>query len=234
MQSHQAGTVRTGILGGTFDPIHIGHLETALATLDALQLQRVLLVPAHIPPHRSTAPLASPFHRFAMTVLATKDHASLLPIDLELRSVSPSYTARTLEQLMSGSAPGSQFFFIVGADAFAEIDSWWRYPEVLDLCHFVVVSRPGHPATALPARLAALADRMLHVTSGVIPSTDSAQPRIFLLDVPTPDVSSTDIRQRAARGASIDRLTPDPVIAHIHKHGLYRAASPAVDLQEPS
>lgn len=227
-------TVRTGILGGTFDPIHVGHLETALATLHAFRLQRVLLVPAHIPPHRSTPPLASPFHRFAMTVLATADHASLLPIDLELRSVSPSYTARTLQQLMAGGAPGSQFFFIVGADAFAEIESWWRYPQVVDLCHFVVVSRPGHSAPALPARLPALADRMLHMTSGVISSADSAQPRIFLLDVPTPDVSSTDIRRRAAGGAALDGLTPDSVIAHIHKHGLYRTANPATDLLEPS
>ena len=106
MQSHLAVTVRTGVMGGTFDPIHLGHLEAARATLDALQLQRVLLVPAHIPPHRSTAPLASPFHRFAMTVLATADHDSLLPVDLELRSASPSYTAQTLQQLMSGGASG--------------------------------------------------------------------------------------------------------------------------------
>ena len=125
-----------------------------------------------------------------------------------------------------------QFFFITGADAFAEIETWWRYPDVLDLCHFVVISRPAHPAGALRTRLPELAARMVEFDARP-PQVDAlASPRILLLDLPTPDISSTRIRHRAARGEPLDGLVPPPALAHILKHGLYRADGAAAGLQE--
>src|SRR5438034_2402539 len=116
--------MRTGILGGTFDPIHLGHLEAADAAKRHLQLDRVLLVPSRTPPHRSVEPRASVYHRFAMTALAAAERG-LLASDLELMRDGPSFTALTLEALhREGYAP-SQLFFIIGSDAFAEISTWY-------------------------------------------------------------------------------------------------------------
>src|SRR5438093_1417026 len=127
--------MRTGILGGTFDPIHLGHLEAAEAARRNLQLDRVLLLPSRTPPHRSLEPRASVYHRFAMTALAAAERG-MLASDLELRRDGPSYTALTLEALhREGYVPG-QLFFITGSDAFAEISTWHDYPPLFELSHF--------------------------------------------------------------------------------------------------
>src|SRR5688572_7806100 len=144
---------RIGFLGGTLDPIHMGHLETARAAIAALSLDRVEIVPSRIPPHRHLQPCASPFHRFAMAALAVNGVEGLTVSDMELAAPGPSYTADTLTRLHGAGLAASQIFFITGADAFAEIETWARFPEVLDLAHFVVISRPGHPLTSLPGRL---------------------------------------------------------------------------------
>ena len=136
---------RIGILGGTLDPIHLGHLDTALAAREALALDRVLLLPSRLPPHRPLQPsprrsTASPWRPWPSTAWM-----ALRRSDIELSAPGPSYTADTLDRLRNRSGlAASQIFFITGADAFAEIDTWHRYPDVLDLAHFVVVSRPGY------------------------------------------------------------------------------------------
>src|SRR5919108_3609672 len=112
---------RIGILGGTFDPIHCGHLEAATAARDALNLTQVMIVPSHAPPHRSDPPVASPFHRFAMAALAVNGVAGLIASDDELIAAGRSYTANTLDRLRSTGWAASQIFFIIGADAFAEV-----------------------------------------------------------------------------------------------------------------
>jgi nicotinate-nucleotide adenylyltransferase len=138
--------------------------------------------------------------------------------DEELETEGPSYTALTLERLATRGLDPARIFFITGADAFAEIESWYRYPAVLDLAHFVVVSRPGMPAPTLPEQLPALADRFCEATrTGTLP----ARPSIVLVDAPTPDVSSTGVRERLRIGRSISGLVPGPVEAHIHRHHLY-------------
>ncbi len=135
-------TVRVGLLGGTLDPIHLGHIEAAAAARRALDLDRVYTLPSHLPPHRSQQPVASGYHRFAMTALAVNGVDGLTASDVELRTPGPSYTADTLSRFRERSGlSAAQIFFITGADAFAEIETWYRYPEVLDLAHFVVVSR---------------------------------------------------------------------------------------------
>ncbi len=155
-----SGTRRIGLLGGTLDPIHCGHLDAAAAARNAFHLNSVLIVPAHVPPHRAVQPVASPFHRFAMAALAVSSEPGLLASDDELRMTGPSYTADTLDRLHAAGWGASQIFFIIGVDAFAEIAAWHRYPEVLDLASFVVVARPGHPFDTVAARLPALASRM--------------------------------------------------------------------------
>lgn len=211
---------RVGILGGTFDPVHVGHVETARAACSALELDRVLILPSGTPPHRQQ-PSVSRYHRFAMTALAATGLDRLQVSDLEIGEEKPSYTYDTLVRLRAHGLPALQIFFITGADAFAEIATWSRYPQVLDMANFVVVSRPGHPVGALRTVLPLLAARMLDVDRRV---THASEPRIYLLDAPTPDVSSTEIRRRLADGGSISGMVPESVSIYIDQHGLYTPA----------
>jgi nicotinate-nucleotide adenylyltransferase len=218
--------VRIGLLGGTLDPIHLGHLETAAAARRALDLDRVYVLPSHVPPHRSQQPVASGWHRFAMTALAVNGIDGLAASDVELRTPGPSYTADTLSRFRERSGlRTAQIFFITGADAFAEIETWYRYPEVLDLAHFVVVSRPGFLSENLREALPLLSSRMISVTAGESRTANGESrldsPVIFLVDAPTPDVSSTGIRRRLAAGEPITGLVPAAVERHIVQHGLY-------------
>ena len=217
---------RVGLLGGTFDPIHLGHLETASAARRALQLDDVYVLPSNVPPHRSQQPAASSHHRFAMTALAVNGINGLRASDIELSVAGPSYTAETLTRFSSATGLAvSQIFFITGADAFAEIETWYRYPDVLDLANFIVVSRPGFPTETLRDRLPALASRMiapnLDRPTGSRQSPAAGTHAIFLVNATTPDVSSSDIRQRLTAGHSIAGLVPATVERHIRQHGLY-------------
>lgn len=212
---------RIGILGGTLDPIHCGHLAAAVAARDAFDLPEVLVLPSRIPPHRPIQPLASAFHRFAMSALAVSGVPGLLASDEELRLDGPSFTAETLDRLHARGQSPAQIFFITGADAFADIATWKRYPEVLDLANFVVVSRPGHEIETLRARLPSLAGRM-RAAQGM--PAAGATPMIFLLQAPTPEVSSTLVRDRLRRSEPITGLVPPLVETHILKHRLYRSA----------
>ena len=210
--------VRVGVFGGTLDPIHVGHVETARTAQRALGLTRLMVMPVRVPPHRTHGPSASTFHRFAMAALAVDEMPDASVSDAELRADGPSYTASTLERLAAGGLQRSEMFFITGADAFAEIETWYRYPEVLDLCHFVVVSRPGVPASSLAARLPQLAPRFRPASNA---APEGSAPVIYLVDAPTPDVSSTDIRRRLRAGSPIAGLVPKPVERHIRRHCLY-------------
>lgn len=207
---------RIGILGGTLDPIHMGHIEAALAAREALRLDRIFVIPAHLPPHRAR-PASSPFHRFAMAALAVTGLDGFEVSEMELVAPGPSYTADTLRRVAETyGCEAWQIFFITGADAFAEIETWSRYPAVLDLANFVVVARPGMSLQQLRARLPQLKDRMR------LPLASSPQePLIFLVDAPTPDVSSTEIRRRIATGSAISGLVPQGVEQHIQQHALY-------------
>jgi nicotinate-nucleotide adenylyltransferase len=213
---------RIGILGGTLDPIHFGHLDTALAAREALGLEGVVIVPSRVPPHRSQQPLASPFHRFAMAALAVNGVDGLSVSDVELTTPGPSYTAETLGRIAEalGLQP-LQMFFITGADAFAEIETWSRYPEVLDLANFIAVSRPGVPVGTLRQRLPALKSRMRLPLRRGEAGTENPGTSIFLVDAPTTDASSTEIRRRLLAALPLHGLVPGPVEQHIQQHRLY-------------
>ena len=150
---------RVGILGGTFDPIHCGHLDVGAAAQAALDLEELLVLPSNIPPHRPQ-PVASSYHRFAMVALAIAGRRGWRALDLELREDGRSYTSETLGSLHDLGFHAQELFFVSGADAFLEIATWKNYPAVLNLAHFAVVSRRAVPVGDLPARLPALADRM--------------------------------------------------------------------------
>jgi len=216
--THGSRTGRIGILGGTLDPIHVGHIEAASAARKALDLDVIIVMPSRIPPHRHQEPSASVFHRFAMAALAVGGLDAFQVSDDELCTDGPSYTALMLERLTARGLTRSQIFFITGSDAFAEIETWYGYPAVLDLANFVVVSRPGVASAAVIDRVPALRDR-LHAAGGRM--TVGTEPSVFLVDAQTPDVSSTEIRRRLRAGSSISGLVPPPVENHILRHRLY-------------
>jgi nicotinate-nucleotide adenylyltransferase len=221
---------RVGILGGTFDPIHVGHLAAGLAARAALGLDAVVLVPAHDPAHRTAQPRASAAHRFAMAALAIDGVAGLTVSDMELAAEGPSFTATTMRRLHDRGLEPAALFFIAGSDAFAEIASWHDYPAVLDYCHFAVISRPGCPLSALGVSLPDLASRMRTTgTRGAAPGDPPDAPvlSVFLVESATPDVSSTQIRDRLRSGLPISGLVPPAVERHIRRHGLYGGSGEA-------
>jgi nicotinate-nucleotide adenylyltransferase len=199
-----------GVLGGTFDPIHLGHVAAGEAAQQALSLDAVLLIPSRIPPHRADPVTASAEDRFAMARLAAAGRPGWTASRIELDREGPSYTYDTLVEIRDGIDEGSQICFITGADAFAEIASWSRYPAILDLAHFVVVSRPGITLDSLRERVPSAFDRL-----------PSAKTRVILVEANTPDISSTDIRRRVRAGQSPAGSVPVPVADYIRDHRLY-------------
>ena len=199
---------RIGLLGGTFDPIHTGHLDIARAAQRALDLTYVHVIPASVPPHRPQ-PVASGFHRFAMAAIAVAGARGWRASDLELRLPAPSYTAQTLKYFLGRGYAPEELYFIIGADAFKDVHLWFDYPAVLRAARFVVVSRPGFPAneTSPPAR------------------TERSDMAVFI-DAVTADVSSSAIRRARALGQSIEGMVPPGVQQHIEQHGLYTPMPP--------
>jgi nicotinate-nucleotide adenylyltransferase len=216
---------RLGLLGGTFDPIHYGHLDAAEAARAALALDEVRLIPSHDPPHRPLDPKASAFHRFALVALAIDGRTSLRAADQELAREGLSYTIDTLQALHREGWPAAQLFFILGADAFAEIATWRSFPAVLDAANFAVIARPGatieRAIRRVPERHRRIGDTAANI--GVLP--DSSQTAIYLVEARTRDVSSTTIRARLSRGEPIDDLVPAAVARHILAHDLYKAVN---------
>ena len=219
-----------GVLGGTFDPIHNGHVAAACAAQEALKLDEIVLVPSHVPPHRAHPAGATSEQRYAMAQLAASDQPGWSASRLELDRAGRSYTYDTLvairERLRATAAMSEargdvrggasspvewQIFFILGADAFAEIATWSRYPAVLDLSNFVVVSRPGITLDSLRERV-----------PSAFQLRPSAETRVILVDAHTPDISATDIRRRVRAGDSIRGLVPAAVEHYISTHRLYR------------
>ncbi|MDY6815330.1 MAG: nicotinate-nucleotide adenylyltransferase [Pseudomonadota bacterium] len=207
------------IYGGTFDPIHHGHLRLAIELCDRLEVERVSLVPCYIPPHRSDTG-ASASQRLKLMELAMQGEPRLYIDDRELRRAGASYTADTLRQLREELGPDQPLVMVVGTDAFAGFDRWREWERIPELAHIVVVRRPG-PALDpenTPARL--LARRRVEDV-GSLRSTPAGC--ILELDPPLLDISATGIRERIAAGRSPRYLTPDSVWEEIRHQRLYGA-----------
>ncbi len=212
---------RLGVLGGTFDPIHFGHLDAAEAARASLELDEVLFIPAHDPPHKPADPRASAFHRFALVALAIQDWPGYRASDMELAREGASYTVDTLRALHACRWSAPQLFFILGADAFADIAAWREFPAVLDLAHFAVIARPGATPDGALARTPDLRARARLPASRAWNHEEGTA--IYLVEARTRDVSSTTIRERLAERKAIDDLVPAAVARHIVSHHLYGA-----------
>ena len=207
------------IYGGTFDPIHHGHLRLALEVGDSLGVERVDLVPCHIPPHRGDTG-ASASQRLELIRLAIEGEAGLGLDERELRRAGASYTADTLRQLRSELGPDAPLVMVVGTDAFAAFDRWREWRDIPELAHIVVVRRPG--AELAPG---SEAHRLVAERRAESPQALWQRPcgLVLELDPPLMDISATGIRQCIADGRSPRYLTPDAVWQQIQALGLYGA-----------
>lgn len=200
---------RIGVFGGTFDPIHFGHLAIAEEARVALGLAQVIFVPAARQPLKGQAPQAAD-QRLAMVRLACADHQAFSVDDLELRRPSPSYTSDTLALLRERLDPAAELWFILGADAARELPRWHRVEAISQLARLVIVGRPGHQIDLATLRraLPALADRAV------------------LLEGPQLEISSSDLRRRLATGRPVRYQLPELVRSFILSHQLYQDAEP--------
>jgi len=202
-------SARTGILGGSFDPIHFGHLAIAEEARVALALDRVLFIPAARQPLKTRAHAAQPAMRLEMARLACAANQGFEVSTLELERPGPSYTVATIDVL--SRSIGGELFFILGADALADLPRWHAAERIVEQARIVAVGRPG-AAPDTPK------------IAGALPALAS---RLTLLDGPMLDISSTDLRLRVAAGRPIRYQTPDAVVEYIAEHRLYRRAGRA-------
>lgn len=195
-----------GILGGTFDPIHLGHLHMAEAVYDSLKLEKIVFIPAFVPPHKIGMDYAPAADRYAMTSLAVKAYPHFSVSDMELRRNGVSYTVDTLRALRA-LHPEKQLYFIIGADSVVQLHTWNSIYEMLDLATFVAAGRPGY---------AGVRDEVVRNLGA------EAAAKIILLHTPEYDISSTAIRSKIRENASLSGLVPKVVEEYIYEHGLYR------------
>ncbi|MFQ5911846.1 MAG: nicotinate-nucleotide adenylyltransferase [Nitrospinota bacterium] len=226
---------RVGILGGTFNPIHMGHLVAAEEVGKDFNLEKVLLIPTNLPPLKDDDGILSPEHRLSMVSLAARSNPRLQARDLEIRRGGVSYTIDTLRALIEEEGPAAEFFFIVGQDAFRSIGSWRDVEELFQLTHFVVVRRPTLSVDGMIGLLEETVTvrygEPVFVRSGFDNRVaaeglrvDPHGRQIWLKDIPYFDVSSSLIRKRLAAGRSIKYLVPEPVEAYILERLLYADA----------
>ncbi len=211
-------TRRIALLGGTFDPIHIGHLRGAVEVAEQFALDELRLIPSARPPHRST-PQVSAQQRLDMVRLAVQGVPPLCVDDRELRRDRPSWTIDTLESLRTELGDGVQLLLLLGWDAFCGLPTWHRWQELLDHCHILVLQRPDADSDAPEALRDLLAARSVTDPQAL---RGPAGQIAFVWQMPLA-VSATQLRERLAAGRSIRFLVPDAVLTYIHAHGLYRA-----------
>lgn len=216
-----------GVLGGTFDPVHVAHLELAEAVRAALGLRRVLLVPCAVPPHKDQAMPTAASHRLEMIRLAIADRPGLEVSTIELDRGGTSFTIETLRALRLGPPPCLPVF-VLGTDSLTEIESWRDYRSILEEFDLAAVRRPGAPAGAVRARLGAeVVDRIRMIPAGagprgLLPEIEVGRGgRVFLVEISPADISSSRIRALAKRGESLDGLVPAQVARYIRANDLY-------------
>ncbi|NRN28891.1 nicotinate-nucleotide adenylyltransferase [Photorhabdus heterorhabditis] len=207
------------LFGGTFDPIHYGHLHPIETLAHQIGLKRVILLPNHVPPHRPQ-PEATAQQRLTMVRLATQDHP-LFTIDTrELERTTPSYTIDTLESFRQELGERQSLAFIIGLDSLLSLHTWHRWPELLNICHLLVCARPGYQTQL------SIAEMQQWLTQHQIydPALLNSKPNgyIYLADTPLLRISATDIRQRLQQGLNCDDLLPPLVQKYIDSQELYR------------
>jgi len=191
---------RIALYGGTFDPVHLGHLEIGRRVSQLFEIEKVLFIPAQMAPHKIGRPVTEPIHRYAMLALATQDDPRLAISTFELDAPDRRYTVDTVEHFQRALGDDVELFFIMGADSWSEITTWREWERLLTLINYIVVTRPGYE-----------------------PGTAHA-PNIFFTDVVMNDVSATSIRRLAREGRmeELAGLVPGPVLEYIKKYGIYQ------------
>jgi nicotinate-nucleotide adenylyltransferase len=213
--------LRLGILGGTFDPIHYGHLRIAEEVREELGLQKVFLIPSALPPHKGKKRI-SPFDdRFTMAMMAVQGSPLIEALDLEGHRQGISYSVDTLLEIRRLFGPDIELFFIIGMDAFLEIKTWKRYEELFKIANFVIIKRPGVPDEDLGPFMESMNlgfKRHEEANSYFLPSAGHS---VLYKELTLLDISSTRIREMVARGKSIRFLVPESVGSYIAEKGLY-------------
>lgn len=216
---HQAGNgvqLAIGIMGGTFDPIHLGHLVTAEEVRIQFNLDRVIFVPSGHPPHKEARNVNDPEHRYLMTVLATitNPYFAVSRVEIDKPPEQLTYTIDTIRYFHNHFAGKAKIYFITGADAILEILTWKDYRELLSICSFIAATRPGYCLSRLEDTIGAVCPEALC--------------NIHVLEIPAMAISSTFIRRRVSQGKPIKYLAPESVTQYIVKNGLYQHADPEV------
>ena len=207
------------LLGGTFNPIHNGHLKGATEAADLCAIDTVYFIPSYLPPHRELIHNVSAAHRFAMVRLACQSDPRFNASDVEVRREQKSYSFDTVNHFLGAEPAGTRVSFLIGTDAFAEIDTWHRVGELLGLCDFLVMVRPGDKGD--------LTDRLPETLRGAFASIQpdkldhESGKMIRLVQIEGIELSSTTVRERIRQGSSIDNLVPPSVAQYITQTGLY-------------
>jgi nicotinate-nucleotide adenylyltransferase len=215
---------RAAIYGGTFDPVHKGHIEVARRVLELFELAEVFFVPACVPPHKFA--ISSVFHRFAMLALATDQDAQLRISTIELDEPQRPYAVDTVERLQKAMADQRRLFFLIGADAWYEIETWHEWQRLFKMCDVIVVTRPGYELSGESPQGAAQVVDVRGMSQRKISAVLDRDrgPRVFLTDAAMVNVSATAIRAaaRAGQSAQLSEMVPKAVANYIEKYELYK------------
>lgn len=217
---------RAAIYGGTFDPVHNGHIEVAGRILELFELDEVIFVPACVPPHKREAGITSAFHRFAMLALATQHDERLRISTLELDAPDRPYAVDTVARMQSEIGTNRRLFFVLGADSWLEITSWHQWQRLLEMCDLIVGTRPGYELSGrIPTGVANVVDARgmdKQQVSGLL--NIDGEPRVFLTDAAMSDVSATAIRAATRSGdtKNLREMVSPQVADYIEKHELYQ------------
>lgn len=217
---------RIALYGGTFDPVHVGHLEIARRVSQLFEIEKVLFVPAQMAPHKIGRPVTEPIHRYAMLALATQDDPGLLVSTFELDAPDRRYTVDTVEHFQRTLDKSTELFFIMGADSWSEITTWRNWEGLLKMTNHIVVTRPGYePAID---HVGAFRERIIDLRSAEELRALNEK-GIFFTDVVKNEVSATNIRRLAREGRTeeLAKLLPGQVLEYIKKYGIYRNSNEA-------
>lgn len=224
--------MRIGIMGGTFDPIHLGHLRAAEEIYWAFGMDRIIFVPAARPPHKEEAVVASALHRYEMVSLATVFTPYFTVSPIELQREGKSYSVETVREFQKAAGPDTRLYFVVGVDAFLEMSAWREVEELLCLARVVVTARPGWRLDEVENLLTPEQRRLLgeptfrYLKVGEIDAAEvekrSVPRQVLLVEVVSLDIASREIRHLVEEGRSIRHLVPDTVAAYMAKNRLYQ------------
>jgi len=211
-----------GIMGGTFNPIHFGHLRAAEEVAESLRLEQMIFIPAAKPPHKSEVELVSFDHRWHMMELAIAGNPLFVLSDLEYQRPGISYSVETLTQLSKERGGSEELYFVLGLDAFLELQTWKSYRELFSLCHFIVVARPGFSPESLDALLTTQVSDRYSLDIQVQGYRHPSLHTVYYREVTLLDISSSTIRKLLAEGRTVRYLLPEKVEEYIQQQRLYQ------------